>query len=419
MFTSLRVVRGAAAACIAATLLAACSSHSVTTSALPHTAAGQQQPPSAPERTSSRSFVTHYFLPHPKGKSADSARRALSQCTSYPCNLNVPVSYGGGTIQHHPHYYLVFWGWHNVAPFDPAGIAPYVQSFAAALPGSSYMNILSQYYGYGQGYIQNDSSEYGGAFWDDGSTPNNPSQNDIYLEALTGMHVFGDQSQDANYIVLTPTGHNQSGAFTNFCGYHSYTTYAPSSSLIFTYIPYMADDPYGQCIDSYYVNGPLDGVSITLGHEIAEAQTDEFPYSGWVDQTNGMQNEVGDKCGGYLQSIPLAGQNYGVQALWSNASMAAQGGNGCVYSYAPAGPPMTCTPDAMGYCTQVTGSSLRNTSCGGDVYQTGSTTYGLYKNGTFVNSYTYTVSVSGTYCIERDTWRPVDPATDVSDPNLI
>ena len=417
MFLSFRVLRGAIAASIAASLLAACSAHSGTTSAVLPAGVDKHVSSSA----SSSVAPPHYFHPAVRGKQPASNRVALSQCQSYPCNTGVPLSWGGGAIQHHPHYYLVFWGWHNVAPFDPANIAPYIQNFAAAVQGSTYLNILSQYYSNGQGYIQN-GAEYGGAFWDDGSTPNNPSNDQIYTEALTGLHVFGDESQDANYIVLTPTGHNQSGAFvpgTGFCGWHSYKTFAPSSSLIFSYLPYMADDPYGNCIDSYRVNGPLDGVSITLGHEIAEAQTDPFPYSGWVDQSNGMQNEVGDKCGGYLGAVTFGGTRYAVQELWSNAAMGANGGFGCAFSYAPSGPPMTCTPDSMGYCTQQTGSTTRNTSCGGDVYQTGTTTYGLYKNGAFQNSYTYTVSVTGKYCVERDTWSPAEPKSDVGDPNLI
>ena len=408
MFAFLRVSRGAVLALVAGSLLAACSPHSGTTSvpAVPKAADPQQ-----PASTGILPASGIHYIPLAGRRSADTGRRTL--CSLNPCHPGVALSYGGGAVQHHPHYYLVFWGWHNVSPFDPAGMASYVQSFVQGLQGSSYLNTLSQYSGSGQGFIQNSAAEYGGAFWDDGSTPSSPSQDQVYTEALTGLHVFGDQSQDANYIVLTPTGHSAPGSFSSFCGYHSYKTFAPSSSLIFSYIPYIPDGG-SACA------GPLTGASMVIGHEIAEAQTDPFPNTGWVDQSDPNDTEeVGDKCAWLQSNVTLSTGTFPVQSLWSNASMASQGGNGCVFSYTPSGPPMTCTPDAMGYCVQVTGSSLKNTSCQGDVYQTGTTTYGLYKSGAFQNTYTYTVTVTGQYCIERDTWRPVDPATDVSDPNLI
>jgi hypothetical protein len=406
---------------VAGSLLAACSPHSGTTSAVPP-AVGQQQPL---DETVGQVHPPHYIPPSSRLRTAQGNRHTLSQCSNFPCNLNSPLTwYGGPWIQHRPHFYLVFWGWHNVAPFDPGGMAPYVQNFAAGLSGTSYMNILSQYYSTAQGYIQNIGGEYGGSFFDDGSTPNNPSNDQVYTEALTGLHVFGDQSQDANYIVLTPTGHNQSGSFSSFCGWHTYKTFAPGSSLIFSYIPYMPDDPNGynplvpNCLHANQVVGPLDGASMALGHEIAEAQTDPFPNTGWIDGSNGMQNEVGDKCAGgqYWRALTLGSQRYAVQELWSNASMAAQGGDGCVLSYAPSGPPMTCTPDGYGYCLQQVSQTSKLDACG--VYDV-TTVYGLYKSGVYQNQYTEKTGQKGKYCADFDTWTPINPSTDVGDPNLI
>jgi serine protease len=287
-----------------------------------------------------------------------------------------------------------------------------VQSFVQGLQGSSYLNIISQYYSTTQGYIQSSGAEYGGAFWDDGSTPNSPSQDQVATEALTGLHVFGDESQDANYIVLTPTGHSAPGSFSSFCGYHAYKTYAPGSSLIFSYIPYIPDGG-SACA------GPLTGASMVVGHEIAEAQTDPLPNSGWTDQSDPNDlEEVGDKCAWLQSNVSLSTGTFPVQSLWSNADMAANGGNGCVYSYTASGPAKTCTTDSYGYCIQATGSSYHNQTCLGDPYQVGYTTYALFQGSTYKGSYTDTTTLMVKYCVTSDRWTPVDPKTDVGDPNL-
>jgi serine protease len=81
-------------------------------------------------------------------------------------------------------------------------------------------------------------------------------------------------------------------------------------------------------------HGYFDGFSIVGGHEYAEAATDPFPNSGWLD---GAGAENGDKCAwissgqGASTNITLGSNYYAVQSLWSNAFNG--GAGGCVISY--------------------------------------------------------------------------------------
>ena len=75
-----------------------------------------------------------------------------------------------------------------------------------------------------------------------------------------------------------------------------------------------------------YGHGYFDGFSVVAGHEFAEAETDPYPSSGWVD-SGGAENA--DKCAwGMRGNMPGPNSTYwGVQALWSNAD------GGCVLGF--------------------------------------------------------------------------------------
>ena len=65
------------------------------------------------------------------------------------------------------------------------------------------------------------------------------------------------------------------------------------------------------------VQGPLDGFSITGGHEFLEAVTDLDTGGGWFD-ADGEEN--GDKCAWQnLHTIDLSSGSFAVQPTWSNA----------------------------------------------------------------------------------------------------
>jgi hypothetical protein len=124
----------------------------------------------------------------------------------------------------------------------------------------------------------------------------------------------------------------------NGCGYHN--TVISSVSEPYT-VPYMYV-PYARCSAGDVfpntgvpddVNGDNDGVSIGVGHELAETITDPVPFSGW----SGPGSEIGDECDqskytSIDQSTMGASNGIGtdifaVQPLWSN------GANGCVLNY--------------------------------------------------------------------------------------
>jgi serine protease len=75
-------------------------------------------------------------------------------------------------------------------------------------------------------------------------------------------------------------------------------------------------------------NGYLDGYSIVAGHEYAEAVTDPANQLGFQDGWNDTSSsENGDKCAWTgLQNIPLGGNQYAVQPMWSNEANSGNGG---------------------------------------------------------------------------------------------
>ncbi|MDP9008006.1 MAG: hypothetical protein M3N91_04750, partial [Pseudomonadota bacterium] len=114
-------------------------------------------------------------------------------------------------------------------------------------------------------------------------------------------------------------GHSTAGFGSSFCAYHG--AIAADPNVTYTNLPYMTDA--GSACGANSVSGPLDGVSIVEGHELAEAITDPL-LNAWKDASN---NEIGDKCAWTdLTDIATSLGTFAVQPLWSNAA------NGCVLS---------------------------------------------------------------------------------------
>jgi len=233
--------------------------------------------------------------------------------------------YGGGPVQTKPVIYIDFWGFTS----DPSGEAPYLTNFLKGVGGTSWLNTVTQYYqtlGGTTTYISNYSSELAGVWYDNSSVPSRPSSSQVAAEAAKAAAHFGNYSVNALYFVALPTGHDPSGFKTRWCAYHSATS-TSGGTIAFVNFPYQTDA--GASCGENSVNsgsaGLLDGVSIVGGHELAEAQTDPQPSTGWVDSTG---SEIGDKCAWQgLADITLSTGTFAVQPLWSNAS------SSCVLSY--------------------------------------------------------------------------------------
>ena len=259
----------------------------------------------------------------------------------------------GGNVETTPKVFIVYWGPQWAGGFSTGGYTSaqaqsYVEGFFGGVGGSGWSNSTTQYCQgvpsgttvcpAGSAFVTNPSGQLGGTWNDTSAVPSTPTQSQIAAEAVAAAAHFGYNSS-ANYMVFTPTGNSSSGFGTRWCAYHSSTS-SSSGKVAYSYIPYMPDAG-GSC-GMNFVNGSndtfghgyFDGYSIVAGHEYAEAATDPFPSSGWLD---GSGAENADKCAwissgqGASQNISLANNYYAVQSLWSNAFNG--GAGGCVVTY--------------------------------------------------------------------------------------
>ena len=247
--------------------------------------------------------------------------------------------------------YLVTWGsgWNGGAN-DPSGEVALLQNFFAKVGGSAWNNSVTQYcQGVAVGTVTcgtngvhaaNPSGTLLGGTWNDttNAAPAHPSQTDLAGEAVRAAAHFGNTTSAINaqvqYVILTATGNNASGAGTQYCAWHSSTS-SSYGTLAYTNMPYVTD--FGaSCGADFNGLGANAGITIVEGHEFAETESDIFPNGGWLD---GGGAENADKCAwissgqGASANVTFGGTNstFPVQSLWSNAFNSNAGG--CVLSY--------------------------------------------------------------------------------------
>lgn len=274
--------------------------------------------------------------PHPRV--LPMVRRGLVPVPAAGVPIITPMTYGGGPVEVTPKEYLVFWDWPNTA--DPA--ASLMQNFVAAIGGTPWAGIQSQYYEQVNGqdaYITNPADQLAGV-WFDNVNPihDNLSGVEIASEALRAVQHFGiTDFADSNIIVAQPSDANDAGFDSGqYCAWHdwsadNYGMPAGSPNFSFTSMPYVlnAGANCGEDFVNAAPGGNLDGFTIVLGHEIEEAVTDPgagLPnISGWLD-LNGDEN--GDKCawvslgpGGATNITGNDGRSYAVQGMWDNGQL--------------------------------------------------------------------------------------------------
>lgn len=259
----------------------------------------------------------------------------------------------GGAVETVPKVFIVYWGpqWQtgfSTGGYTSAQAQSYVEGFFGGVGGSGWANTDTQYCQgvtsgttvcpAGAANVTNPSGQLGGTWNDTSPVPSSPSGSQIAAEAVSAAAHFG-YSANADYMVFTPTGMSQRGFGTRWCAYHSSTS-SSSGAVAYSYMPYIPDA--GLSCGMNFVNGSndafghgyFDGFSIVGGHEYAEAATDPFPASGWLD---GSGAEIADKCAwissgqGAAANTSLGANSYAVQSLWSNAFNGGLGG--CVISY--------------------------------------------------------------------------------------
>ena len=201
--------------------------------------------------------------------------------------------------------YLTYWGWNS----DPNGERGYIEGYLNGMGGSQWLNTVTQYYDTYE-HIANPSGQLAGIWSDPSTPPAAPSQADIENEAQASANRFG-LSPDATYLIALPTGHDFAGYVTSYCAYHGSTG---EGTPRFIALPYVTDSVAGQSC-----SGSASGVTIALGHEIAETQSDPSGL-GWYDNS---QQEIGDKCPAlnpstHYQSVNFTTGTYVATQLFSN-----------------------------------------------------------------------------------------------------
>jgi hypothetical protein len=230
------------------------------------------------------------------------------------------LQYYGGPIEKNPGIYIVFWGF-NVSGSDPSGEQAYMTALGNGVGGSKWLATVKQYYqivGGRKQHILNPTGQLKGTWVDPSSVPLAPSDAQIRAEAASAEAHFG-YNRDGNYVIATPHLHNTPGFGVQFCAYHSPTT-SNGGEISYTDEPYMTDA--GQSCGQNSVNpgsgGLLDGVSIVLGHEEAESQTD--PQVNLNTAWAGNLGEIGDACAWQgLGNVVLTTGTFAMQPLWSNS----------------------------------------------------------------------------------------------------
>lgn len=294
-----------------------------------------------------------------------------------------PLQYGGGPVQTATRIYVVYWAWHGV---DPSHVRPYLESFLKGVGGSLWLNSVTQYcQGIAKGstscpasavHAGNPSGMFQGSWADDtdpapsqAPNPMLPGRPQLWTEVNYAVQHFNLDGTDVNNLIYIVYPHGTEIPSVA-CAFHEEPgTYSPP--IPFVALSYTPD--YGKGCGLDIVNpapaGNLDGVSITAGHELAEAITDPDAGGGWLETTNG---ENGDKCAWLTGANAPANftfptGKFAVQPLWSNAANSGKGG--CVMTYGTVTPP-TPTPvptvgppgAAIGVAAQASGGGTATVS---------------------------------------------------------
>lgn len=257
---------------------------------------------------------------------ASSAPKIGESCAESNC----PMPYNGGSVQHTPHVYLLFWGPNWVTnPTQDAALS-YTINFFHGLGDTTndvWSPIMNQYYD-GSGNVGFPASVLVGAYQDTSSPPYNTSQLQFAAETNGFVSLEGiTDTTDASVIIVTQPGTCPNGFAPAGCpGAHNYCAWHSWANAPYTNLPYQPDAG-GSCGENS-VSGVNDGFSIVGGHEYAETATDPF-LNAWVDGSDPGGGEIGDKCAWTdLGFTYLTTGAFPTQPLWSN-SQYYNTGSGC------------------------------------------------------------------------------------------
>jgi hypothetical protein len=260
------------------------------------------------------------------------------------CSKHCPsVRYQGGSVMHTMTAYIVFWlpSGYTYSSVGSSHFEGLIQRYFRDVGGSSYFNLLTQYWDTTNGFILNQVS-LGDTFVDrhpypHAATRGDPLQPGDLQHEAEGVAASRQWTTDGTHAVFVYTAYNAqicdgnsgglctypNGSQEVFCGYHS----LGSQHLIFAVIATTQscsgasyDSPYGS------PNGDrlADEAIVTTSHEQFESASDADTRGWWAG--NASTGEIGDMCVQSYRQVTLRGHPYWVQAEWSDRA------NGCAYS---------------------------------------------------------------------------------------
>jgi len=231
------------------------------------------------------------------------------------------IPYKGGIVLHQPTAVHVYWGayWNSA---DGVRDRAMLDAFEASASASSWYDTVLQYPdGHGApGYAQPGDA----VVIDDPALEPASLVSDHAIRKFLSAR-FADQTigygtqtlftlfPPPHVVISTPWGKSCQ----DICGYHYHfpgtTTGSATHDILYAVIPYLN---CGGCNAGVSVNGKsMDGITVTLSHELAESVTDPN-CDAWT--TGHGQNEVGDLCDTGT-TVHWSGYDFAVQDLWSNA----------------------------------------------------------------------------------------------------
>jgi serine protease len=302
-------------------------------------------------------------ITYARGKQPRAANTNAS-CAEPDC----PLLYQGGSTQHHPHVYLLFWGPSWATDSGEQASAAYLENFCQGLgvqPQDDWSTTTSQY-GDGSGNPGFSGTVCKGFFQDTSTPPFGVDQSQLAAEAdaFASSQGITDLS-DAQIVIATQSGTCPSGFYAPNCagGSGYYCAWHSNSNEPYTNLPYLLDAGAGCGEDFVNSGGTYDGFSIVEGHEYAETITDPYPFSGWWDPADSSGGEIGDKCAwNGLSDVTLSTGSFAMQPLYSNGAYNS-GGIGCVMS-APATYSLSVGKSGTGASAATVTSSPSGIDCG-------------------------------------------------------
>jgi len=203
----------------------------------------------------------------------------------------------------------VFWGASSDFPVDAQGG---IETLFKSLDKSAYLTQLNQYF---RGAMV--SAPYAGTLFDSSATPiSEPSRTAVAAAAYRALDTAAQApAKDALYLVFSsnfPEGMHG-------CAWHSWSV-CHDIPIAVALVPNPQGDP-GRCL----LLGPHTGGGVSAAtailrsfamHEIVEAMSDPFLYSGWADP---YSEEGADKCESYFAFTRVGDGTFWLQSVWSNA----------------------------------------------------------------------------------------------------